>query len=79
MAEADYTDVYASDLHVAIELVCPIYGVSIGRWADKSTWRIDFKPGTTPEQERLAKAIMANFDPKPPKAPEYIGAPRVIR
>jgi hypothetical protein len=75
---AENTEIYASDLHAAIELVCPIVGVSVGRWSDKSTWRIDPKPEATPEQIALANAVVANFSIEP-KAPEYVGVPRVIR
>lgn len=41
----------------------PIDGVSIGKRADKSTWRIDFKAEATPEQRSQAAQIVAAFDP----------------
>lgn len=51
-----------SDLHEAIAAVCPIIGVSIGKTADKSTWRIDFAEHVTPEQMAAAEEALAAFD-----------------
>ena len=45
-----------------IAAVCPIHGVSIGRRADKNTWRIDFKDEATAAQRRAAAAALAAFD-----------------
>ena len=49
-------------LHEKIGTVCPIHGVAIGRLADKSTWRIDFKPEATTQQRADAQAVVAAFD-----------------
>ena len=45
----------------AVASVCPIYGVSIGRADDKTTWRIDFKDEATSEQRAAAAATVAAF------------------
>jgi hypothetical protein len=50
-------------LDAAIKAVCPIHGVSIGRWDDRSTWRIDFKGEATPEQRAAAQSVVDSFDP----------------
>ena len=42
---------------------CPIHGISIGRWDDKSTWRIDPLPEATKDQIEAAKAVFNSFDP----------------
>lgn len=69
----------AVDVHAAVAAVCPIHGVSIGRWEDKSTWRIHFKEDATAEQRQAAKEVLQAFDMEENKKPEYVGAPRVIR
>lgn len=51
-----------SKLHAAIAAVCPIDGVSVGRKADKATWRIDFKAEATDAQKDAARAAMEGFD-----------------
>lgn len=51
-----------NDLHKAISAVCPIDGISIGRKADRSTWRIDFQQSATAAQKTAAQAILASFD-----------------
>jgi hypothetical protein len=43
--------------------VCPIDGVSIGNWNDKSTWRISFAKDVTDAQKTSANIILRNFDP----------------
>jgi hypothetical protein len=48
-------------LHEAIAAVAPIDGISIGRWDDKATWRIDFKAEATQEQKDAAALIVANW------------------
>lgn len=45
-----------------IKAVAPIDGVSIGEPSDKSTWRIDFKPGATQAEKDLAQAVIDAFD-----------------
>ena len=52
----------AAALEAAIKAVCPILGVSIGRVADKATWRIDFDPTATAEQRAAAAEAFASFD-----------------
>ena len=54
----------AANLDAAIKVVCPIYGVSIGREDDRQTWRIDFKPEATLQQRTNAQAILDTFDPQ---------------
>lgn len=49
-------------LHDAVSAVCPIDGISIGKAADKSTWRIDYKATATAAQRAAAAAIVASFD-----------------
>jgi hypothetical protein len=44
----------AQQLHAAIEAVCPITGVAIGRIDDRQTWRIDFAPEATAYQRAAA-------------------------
>lgn len=45
-----------------VKLACPnAHGVSIGRWNDKTTWRVT-GPVTVAEQD-AARAIFASFDP----------------
>ena len=46
-----------------LRVVCPIHGISIGRWEDKETWRIDYKPEATQAQKDAASAIITTFDP----------------
>lgn len=50
------------ELDRQISLVAPIHGVSIGDKNNKSTWRVDFKEGTTPEQMAAAQAVIDAFD-----------------
>lgn len=52
----------AQDLNTAISAVCPIDGVSIGRWNDRATWRIDFKSEATPDQRAAAQTVINTFD-----------------
>ena len=63
----------ASLLARPIAAVCPIHGVSVGRWEDRSTWRIDFKDEATPAERMAAFATMNAFDPD---APENNPAPK---
>lgn len=58
----------AARLEKRIAKVCPIAGVSIGNMADKSSWRIDFRPEATPDQRSISASIVAtwtetDFDP----------------
>lgn len=52
----------ASELHNYISKVCPIDGVSIGNKSDPSTWRPQFKEGTTDEQKKAANEAVMSFD-----------------
>ncbi len=49
-------------IHEAISAVCPILGVSIGLFSDKSTWVINFQDNATPAQRTAAIAAMNAFD-----------------
>ena len=60
----------AQELDIAIKAVCPIHGVSVGRWADRATWRIGFAPEATKEQRDAARAVMDAFDPDAPTPQE---------
>ena len=51
-----------SDLHNLIEKECPIYGISIGRKNDKSTWLPQFKETATSEQISAAQLIIKNVE-----------------
>ena len=55
-----------TDLHNAIAAVCPILGVSVGSWTDKSTWQINFAPSATDPQKTAAQTVVTNFDPTAP-------------
>ena len=50
-------------LHARVADVCPIAGVSVGRWEDKLTWRIDFALIATQAQRTQALDVLGNFDP----------------
>ena len=51
------------ELDKQLKAVCPIDGVSIGRWNDPQTWQISFKPTATPGQRAAAQAALQRFDP----------------
>ena len=57
-----------------IGAVCPRDHLSIGRWDDRATWRLDAKPEATPEQIAAAEAVMAAFDPWGLQAPATQGS-----
>lgn len=48
-------------LDAAIKAVCPVAGVSIGSPDDKSTWRVEFLPEATAEQQVAAQAVVDGF------------------
>lgn len=50
-------------LQALLDPICPNDGVSIGRWDDKDTWRLDAKPEAEEQQIEAAKQVMAMFDP----------------
>ena len=52
----------AAVLHDAIQTVCPIDGVSLGKMNDKSTWRIDFKSHATSAERQAAQSALTTFD-----------------
>lgn len=50
-----------------VKEVCPhIDGISIGRWNNKSSWRIDYKPEATEEEKKLAMKVFEDFDADAP-------------
>lgn len=49
-------------LDAEIKKVAPIFGVAFGRKADKSTWRIDFRPEATAAERMLAQDVVNTFD-----------------
>jgi len=51
--------------------VCPIHGVSIGNYSNKSTWIPQFKPESTPEQRAAAQAVIDAFDDSPAAQAEW--------
>lgn len=51
-----------SVLHEQIAAVCPIDGVSIWRWDNRDSWRIDFKEAATDAEKAAARAVVAGFD-----------------
>lgn len=53
-------------LHNSIASVCPIDGISIGAFNDKSTWVVHFKAVATDQQKSAATAIIQAFDPHAP-------------
>lgn len=53
----------AKQLHDAVEAVCPIQGVAIGRVDDPSTWRIAFAEVATKEECAAAQQVLSTFQP----------------
>ena len=53
----------------AISAVCLADGVSVGRWDDRSTWRLDHAPEASEAEIAAARAVMAAFDPWDDGAP----------
>ena len=51
-----------AEFHNALSEICPIDGLSIGRWEDKATWRIDFASEATEEQREAAQSAMQAFE-----------------
>jgi len=45
-------------LHDAIDAVCPIYGVSVGKFNDKATWTFQPKPEASVSQLEAAQSII---------------------
>lgn len=50
-----------------VKAVCPVHGVSVGRWNDKSTWRIDFRAEATVQERAAAQAVVDAFDTSDPR------------
>jgi len=50
-------------LDAQLKAICPCTGVSIGRWDNKTSWRVDFLPGATQAEKDAAQAVIDNFDP----------------
>lgn len=47
-----------------VRQACPeIDGISIGLWADKTTWRIDFRQAATQLQRDAALAALQSYNP----------------
>lgn len=68
-----------TSLYDTIVAVCPIVGVSVGVWADKTTWRIDFDPSATAAQQAAALVVVQNFDPTAPiNNPLYVSTTSVL-
>ncbi len=49
-----------------IKAVCPIVSISIGNFADKATWRIDFDGNPTAAQRTAAQNVVSAFNPDAP-------------
>lgn len=58
-------------LHEAIAAVCPIDGVSVGRWDDRLMWRVNYKPEATPDQKAAAQTVVDTFDTLVPVKSEF--------
>lgn len=52
----------ASLLHDQIAAVCPIDGLTIDNWSDKTTWTIFFDPSATAAQKQAAASVVAAID-----------------
>lgn len=50
------------DVFKLVSDVAPINSVSIGDWSDKTTWRIDFKPEATAQQQADALDVIDAID-----------------
>lgn len=56
-------------LNEAIAGVAPINGISIGDWADKTTWRVDFQSDATGAQKLAAQTVIDDWDASTPAPP----------
>lgn len=45
----------------------PVLGCAVGIESDKSTWRVDFDPSATPQQQAAAAALIQAFTPQTPQ------------
>lgn len=52
-------------LHHGIQdaCLCEVISVSVVRWNDKTTWKIQWANGTTDAQKQLGQTYLENFDP----------------
>ena len=55
-----------ADLTAAVAAAAPVYGVTIGNPADKTTWTIQFQPGATVAQKAAAQAVLTGWVDPPP-------------
>jgi hypothetical protein len=55
-------------LHDAVAAVCPIEGLSVGDWSDKTTWVIWFAAQATAAEKLATRNVVNNFDPAGPAA-----------
>lgn len=51
-----------SVLYKTILAVCPITGMMIGDWNDKTTWLLTYDPAATNAQKAAATTAITNFD-----------------
>lgn len=56
----------AKDVYDAVAAVAPIEGVSIANWSDNATWRVDYAPEATAEQQTEAQAVITAINPNAP-------------
>lgn len=49
-------------LHALIGAVCPIDGLKIPNWNDKSGWEIHFAPQATDQEKSEAQAVLDAFE-----------------
>jgi hypothetical protein len=59
-------------LHEAVVAVCPISGVRVVDWSDRSTWEVLAEPGVTHDQLRAAASVLRTFDPMAEPPPDVI-------
>ena len=58
-----YPEGAAVRLQGLLDAVCPCHGVSIGRWDNRLTWRLDAKDEANADEIAAAQAILDVFDP----------------
>jgi hypothetical protein len=57
----DFTTI-PNEVHAAVAAVCPIFGVSFGDLADKTTWTVQFKPEATDEEKAAAQVAIDGYN-----------------
>lgn len=55
----------------AISAVCPISGISVGSYEDKSTWVVHYAENVSEADKAAAQAVIAAFDPSAPTMDDY--------